>query len=109
MGTDPERQIRGTGRQASDQLIPGLVGVRLAALAFGCCAVEPDFMYRPVFGEQLEQLIQEILVLVVHIELERAPVVQRSAWHGPRNRPLGILAQVAVEPLWVFDLVEVRR
>ncbi len=97
----------GVGRQGLDQGFPGVVIVLLPALALGMRAVEPDLIDRPVFGQQLEQLVEKIFVVVVHHELEAGHVGERPALYLPGNRPFGRLAEVAIQAIGALDLVKV--
>ena len=66
-------------------------------------------MDRAVFGQDLEKLVEEVFVVVVHYEFETGLVGKRPSGHFSRDGPLGVLAEVAVQPFRVFDMVEVCR
>ena len=51
------------GLQLANQLVPGGVGVFLAALGLGRGPIEPDFRDRPILREELVQLIEKIAIV----------------------------------------------
>ena len=72
-------------------------------------AVQPHFGNRPVFGKELEKLVQIVFVVVIHIESELGLVRERSAGHLTRNSPQRRLAPVAVQSVRTLYLVQVGR
>ena len=64
-------------------------------------------MHRTVFGQQLEKLVEEIFVVVVHHKLELGLVLERPSRHLARNGPERLLAQVSIEPFRILYLVKV--
>ena len=99
----------GVGSKCLDQFLPGRVVVGLSAFPFRMCPVEPYFVDRAVFGQDFEELVQEVFVVVVHHELETGLVGKRPSGHFPRDGPCGVFAEVAVQPFRVFDMVQVCR
>ena len=90
---------QGFGGQFPDQLIPVAVRVGLSAFALGMGAVKPDFVDGAILGKQLKEMVEEILIVVVHLEGERPLVFKRAPLDGPGNRALRIGTAVAVEPV----------
>ena len=73
--------------QGAYEFFPCLIIIGLSALAFRVGAVQPHFGNRPVFGKELEKLVQIVFVVVIHIESEPGLVRERSAGHLTRNSP----------------------
>ena len=95
--------------QCADHLLPGLIVVGLSALLFRVCSVEPYFIHLAVFGEDFEQLVHEVLVIVVHHELEFRLVGKRASLHLARNGAQGLFASVAIQSFRILNLVQVGR
>ena len=55
-----------SGLQMADQVIPRVVVVGFMDARIRIRAVEPDFLDRPVFGQQFVKLVQEVAIVVVH-------------------------------------------
>ena len=73
------------------------------------CAVEPHLVDGAVFRQEFKKLVEIIFVVVVDEETEFTLVLKRPARHFARNGAPGVAAQVAVESLRMFNLVEVGR
>ena len=99
----------GLGCQFMNQLFPCRIVIGLSAFGFGVGSVEPYFMYGTVFGQNLEQLIQEVFVIVVHLKLKRCFITERSAFYLPGYGAFGIFTQVAVQSLGMLDLKQIGR
>ena len=99
----------GIGGKCLDQFFPGGIVVGLSAFPLGMCPVEPYFVDRAVFGQDLEELVEEVFVVVVHYEFETGLVGKRPSGDFPRDGPFGVWAEVAVQPFRVFDMVQVCR
>ncbi len=112
----------GVGLEAADQVIPRRVVVGLVDARIRIRAVEPDFVDRPVFGQQLVKLVQEVTIVVVHhVGVIRETRRRRAALGGialearriGRDDRKHIAAAVAVVARRIFrirlQLVKVRR
>ena len=95
------------GRKRVNKLHPRLVVVALTALALGVRAIKPHLVNLAVFGEQFEQLIEEIFVVIVYHKTELRLVGKLTPRHLARYFAHGVFAQVAVKPGGVFNLIEV--
>ena len=97
-------------RELVDEVIPRGYLVRLM-LPLGlrrAGAVEPDLVYGPVLGQQLEKLAEEIRVVVVHVVVEGAGVLERPI-RRQRDRLPADLRAVAVPPAVANGLDHVGR
>lgn len=63
----------------------------------------------PVFGEDLKELVEEILVVVVHHELELTLVLKGASGHLARDGAFGVLAEVSIQSVGVLYMIEVGR
>ena len=99
----------GFGSKCLDQFLPGGVVVGLSTFSFGVCPVEPYFVDRSVFGQDLEELVEEVFVVVVHYKLETGLVDKRPSGNLPWDGSFGVLAEVTVQSFGVFYLIEVCR
>ena len=95
--------------QRTDHLLPGLIVIGLSAFLFRVCSVEPYLIHLAVFGEDFEQLVHEVLVIVVHHELEFRFVGKRTSFHFTRNGAQGLFASVSVQAFRILNLVQVGR
>ena len=91
--------------QFVNQFFPGRVVISLSAFALGMCTVKPYFVNGTILGEQLEQLVHEIFIIVIKHEPESGFVGERTSGYFPRNGALGVWTQVAIETLRMFYLV----
>ena len=92
-----------------DQLLPGQIVVLLAAFVFGMCTVEPHFRHGAVLGQEFEQLVQEVFVVIVHFELESPGIIERTSLDRTRDGAQGGCTAVAVQTVRRLHLVEVGR
>ena len=95
--------------QCADEFLPSLIIIGLSSFLFRMCAVQPDFINRPVFREQFEKLVQVILIVIIDIEPESRLVRERASFDFARYGPERRFAEVAVEAVRALDLVEVGR
>ena len=66
-------------------------------------------MNLPVFGQDLEELVQEIFVVIIHLERESGFIAVGATGHLAGNSTLAIVAEVAVDPFRMLNLEQVRR
>ena len=99
----------GIGCQRMDQFLPGQVVVLLAAFSFGMRTVEPDLRHGTVFGQQFEKLVQEVFVVIIHLEREGPLVRKRPTRHLARNGAQRGGASVTIQTVGRFHLVKIGR
>ncbi len=88
---------------------PGFVVVLLAAFCFRMGTIKPYFMYWTVFGQDFEELIQKIFIIIIYLKFKFGFIRERSSGNFAGNCSFGILAKIAIKPFWVFDLKQIGR
>ena len=86
----------GLWSQLVNQFLPGGIVIPLSAFPLRMSSVEPYFINRTVFSQQFKQLVEEILIVIIHLKLKFSLVGKRAARNFTRNSSFGIFAQVSV-------------
>ena len=93
--------------QCADYLPPCGVIIGLPAFALGMGTVQPDLGNGAVFGQEFEELVEVVLVIVVQLEAESGLVREWAALHLARDGAHGLGTEVAVQAVRRLDLVKV--
>ena len=84
------------GRKGVYQFHPSLVVVLLTAFALGMSAVEPQLVHFAILGEEFEELVEEIFVIIVDKKAEFRLVGEWASRHFARYFAHSVFAQIAV-------------
>ena len=80
----------GIRSQLMNQFFPGRIVVGLSAFPLRMGTIEPDFVYRTIFCQDLKQLVQEIFIVIIHYKFKFRLISERPAGNFARDGPFSI-------------------